>query len=363
MLAAMPASNPSSTGELRHVAHRHDAQRTSVMAAGQPSTELHRDGAVRASVWVREIAGPLGTVRVEGGLDQAVAALAAAQHGVVSRSQLEAVGLGRGAIARRVESGRLHRLHRGIYVVGHLALAPFARETAALLACGSTALLSHTSAAALWGLMPARSDIVEVTTPGGHCRRHRGVRSHRALELVAEDGRRRRRLPLTAPARTLLDIASVVDGHTLERALNEAFVQRLTRLTEIRALLQRLRHHSGSRALRDLVGRLEGPSMTRSEAEQRLLALLAAAGLPMPVTNVRVGRYEVDALWKHHRLVVEVDGYAFHSTRAAFERDRARDGELQARGLRVLRVTWRQLVDEPEATVGRIARLLGPGGD
>jgi len=100
--------------------------------------------------------------------------------------------------------------------------------------------------------------------------------------------------------------------------------------------------------------------MTRSEAEHRLLVLLRAARLRIPETNVRIGRYEVDAFWERERLVVEVDGYAFHSTRGAFERDRARDADLQAQGFRVLRVTWRQIVEEPEAVVGRIARLLGP---
>lgn len=307
------------------------------------------------------MAGPFGALRVDATGDRAVAVVAAAQCGVVSRAQLEAVGLGRGAIASRVASGRLHRLHRGVYAVGHVALAPHAREVAALLACGPTAVLSHGSAAALWGVAPAGPGPIEVTAPGRNCRAHAGIRSHRAIPLADEDVRRRRRLPVTAPARTLLDLAGRLDAAALERAFDEALVQRLANRNEIKALLRRSRHRAGVPALRALLDRLDEPRLTRSEAERRLLALVKSAQLPSPRTNVRVGRYEVDALWSGERLVVEVDGYAFHSSRSAFERDRARDAELQARGLRVLRVTWRQLTDEPGATVGRIARLLGRG--
>mgnify|MGYP001018653413 FL=1 len=115
---------------------------------------------------------------------------------------------------------------------------------------------------------------------------------------------------------------------------------------------------AGTRRLRELLDRLDGPRLTRSEAEARLLALLRRSRLPLPSTNVRVGRYEVDMLWSSHRLAVEVDGFAFHGTRAAFERDRVRDADLQALGLRVIRVTWRQIVEEPEATVARLAGML-----
>ncbi|HEX2160857.1 MAG TPA: type IV toxin-antitoxin system AbiEi family antitoxin domain-containing protein [Thermoleophilaceae bacterium] len=311
---------------------------------------------------MQRVVGPLGALRIRGTGDIAVAALATAQNGVVSRAQLEAVGLGRGSIARRVANGRLHRLHRGVYAVGHQALPPHARETAALLACGATAVLSHRSAAAAWGLLPKSPGAVDVTVPSRDCRPRAGIRAHTTSDLPSDDVSRLDRLPLTTVARTLVELAGEVETRELERALDEAAARRLATHTEIRSVLRRAKGRSGTRALRDLLDDLDGPRLTRSEAERRLLALLRVARLPLPQTNVRVGCHEVDALWQSQRLVVEVDGYAFHSSRAAFERDRLRDSDLQARGLRVVRITWRQLSDEPEATVARIARVLGAAG-
>jgi very-short-patch-repair endonuclease len=215
----------------------------------------------------------------------------------------------------------------------------------------------------LWGLLPPQTGPVDVTVAARDCGRRSGIREHRVRALARADVRRRERLPITAPARTLLDVAGVVDADALGRALNEAVVQRLTSEAELRALLERSKRRLGSPALRDLLERLQGPTLTRSEAEGRLLALLDRAQLSRPETNVKVGRYEVDLLWRRERLVVEVDGFAFHSTRAAFERDRVRDAELQARGLRVVRITWRQIVDEPEATIARVAILLGTAAE
>jgi very-short-patch-repair endonuclease len=165
-------------------------------------------------------------------------------------------------------------------------------------------------------------------------------------------------LRLTAPARTLLDLASVLDAQSLGRAVNEAFVSGLVTEEELWAVLDRCRGRRGAPRLRALLDDGRGPSITRSEAERRLLELLSIAGLPRPETNVRVGRYEVDLLWRAQGIVIEVDGYAFHSTRVAFERDRIRDADLQAAGLAVVRVTWRQIADAPEATVARIGHLL-----
>jgi very-short-patch-repair endonuclease len=286
--------------------------------------------------------------------DRAVAALAARQHGVVRRDQLLSAGLTRHAIAHRVRTGRLHRLHPGVFAVGHTALTPTGRALAAVLACGRGAALSHRSAAVAWALLDDRPGPVDVTVLTQR-RRRAGMTLHRTSALSPSDVVRRDGVAVTTPVRTLLDLAAA-GASELERALTEARVRRLVADHELRV---RSHGRPGARALGLLLA--EGPAFTRSEAERRLLGLLARAQLPRPRTNVRVGAHEVDAYWPAQRLVVEVDGYAFHSSRAAFERDRLRDAALQATGHRVLRTTWRQLTDHPEAVVARIAAMLAAG--
>lgn len=174
-----------------------------------------------------------------------------------------------------------------------------------------------------------------------------------AVDIRLQDG-----LRLTAPARTLLDLGSVLGQRAFRRAVNEAFVAGLVNEADLLQVLERCRGRRGAAQLRCLLTDSRGPALTRSEAERRLLEALAARGVVVPETNVRVGRYEVDLCWRVERVVVEVDGYAFHSTRSSFERDRLRDSELQAQGFAVVRVTWRQIVDTPAATVIRIVRVL-----
>ena len=291
--------------------------------------------------------------------DRAVARVAAAQHGVVTRAQLEAIGFGRGAIAHRLAQARLHRLHRGVYLVGHPVAPPLARELAALLACGPGAVLSHRTAGELWGLLPAGEGNREVDiTVVGRNPRHPGIRVHRVRRLEARHLMARRGIPVTAPARTLLDLADVLPPRALERAVDEAQVSRRVRHEDLLAVLAEANGRHGAPALRAVLEREGGPAITRSEAEERLLALLRRAGLPPPRVNVRLAGHEVDLFWPDQGVVIEIDGYAFHSSRAAFERDRVRDAQLQAIGLRVMRVTWRQIVAEPEALLVRIAQLL-----
>lgn len=172
-------------------------------------------------------------------------------------------------------------------------------------------------------------------------------------DVTAREG-----IPITTPARTLLDLAATVERRELERALAEAEVRRLVSPQQLADLLAVASGRRGATALKALLRNQGGPSLTRSEAEERVLALVRAARLPMPQTNTRIGRHEVDLYWRDERLALEVDGYAFHSSRTAFERDRLRDAELQAAGLRVMRVTWRQIVDAPEAVVARLAQAL-----
>jgi very-short-patch-repair endonuclease/predicted transcriptional regulator of viral defense system len=292
--------------------------------------------------------------------DRAVAEVAAAQYGVITRAQLAALGLGFGAIDHRVATGRLHRLHRGVYAVGHTALVPLARELAAVLACGPDAVLSHHSAAALWGLRPDPGADIDVTVGrSGASHSRPGLRVHRTRSLDARDIRLRRGIPTTSPARTLVDLAATATQRELERAVDEAQVRGLARRGELLNAVQHAAPGRRGSTLLTQVLRGEGaPTLTRSEAEDRLLGLIAAARLPRPEVNVRVCGHEVDLLWRDSRLVVEVDGYAFHSTRTAFERDRARDADLQAGDFRVLRVTWRQIADQPYALIARIAQAL-----
>jgi very-short-patch-repair endonuclease len=252
-------------------------------------------------------------------------------------------------------------LHLGVYLVSHPVPPPLARELAAVLACAPGSLMSHRSAAQLWAMVPIVSGPVDVTVVGREPNRPPGLRVHGARDLSAADVRTHHGIALTAPARTLLDLAAVASPRDLERALAEAQVRHLVDREELLALLRRAPRRRGSVALRALLDREAEPALTRSEAEERVLALVRAADLPPPEVNARVGRHEVDLLWRAQRLVVEVDGYAFHAGRAAFERDRLRDAELQAAGLRVMRLTWRQLVHGPEALLVRLTRALDAG--
>lgn len=296
--------------------------------------------------------------------ERAVAELATRQHGVITRWQLLAIGLSPDAVDNRLRAGRLHRLHRGVYLLGHTSAPAYAHEMAAVLAGGPGAVLSHRSAAHIWDLLlyPAHSRTPEITVPARNLNPRPGIRLHRVTRLDHRDVTRRQRIPVVTPARALLDLATIVKARELERALAEAQAKRTVTSSALEAVLSRNGRRAGTGALRGLLQDSGPPAMTRSEAEERLLKLIRGAGIPEPHLNTRLGPYEVDSLWRAERLVVEVDGFRFHSSRLAFERDRRRDAELQARGFRVIRVTWRQLLEEPEAVVARIARALGAVG-
>jgi very-short-patch-repair endonuclease len=273
----------------------------------------------------------------------------------VTRGDLVAAGVSADGLCRRVKAGRLHRVHPGVFAVGHPALPPLGPELAALFACGPGAVLSHRSAAALWRLLPPAQPPVDVTVL--HRRGPaRGIRLHRSSVLRPAEVRIREGLRVTSPARTLVDLAAT-DAAAFVHAFDEAIVARLLTRADLDLALSTPRR--GTRALRAALD--AGPAPTRSAAERRLLDVVAKAGLPRPRTNVRVGRHEVDAWWAAERLVVEVDGYAAHTTRRAFEADRIRDAELQAAGHRVLRITWRQLHDRPHAVAARLAVALALG--
>ena len=199
--------------------------------------------------------------------------------------------------------------------------------------------------------------MVDIAVASGQPRSRPGIRVRRAT-LAPADVTIREGLRITTPARTLLDLAAELDAARLERLVEEAQVLRLTTRRALEDQLARSDGRRGVRALRAALRAYAEPAMTRSEAERLLLALIRRAGLPAPRTNVRIGRHEVDFHWPAQRLVIEVDGYAFHSSRRAFERDRLRDAELAAAGQRVMRVTWRQIAHEPEALLVRIVGAL-----
>jgi predicted transcriptional regulator of viral defense system len=221
--------------------------------------------------------------------EAAIMAIAADQHGVVTRAQLFSAGLSAPAVARRLNAKRLRSLHRGVYLVGPL-LPPYGRLMAAVLACGEGAVVSHWSAAGLWGLLPNQRETVPVdisVRSGDH--RRPGIRTHRALSLPVEETTKRERVPVTKPARTLLDVASRVAARELERALAQALAEDRTSEVEICDVIATHVRRPGAGRLRALVGST-GAALTRSEAEERFLALIRKAQLRVPEVNVRVAR-------------------------------------------------------------------------
>ena len=291
------------------------------------------------------------------GADRLILALARRQQGAIAARQLVAVSVSRDVVRHRVSTGWLVRRYRGVYLVGPLR-TPLTESMAAALALGDGALLSHYPAAVLWGLRPPAAWPMEVTVIGRDARGPDGITVHRVTDLHRADRATRDQVPVTSPARTLLDLATQVTQRDLDRATNEARVHGLVTDLSLNEQFQRFPHHRGTAALRQAIQ--TEPVLTRSKAEQRLFELIRIARLPEPETNARVGRYEVDFVWREHDLIVEVDGYAFHSSRGAFERDRRRDAELQAAGYRVIRFTWRQITDAPEALVATLATALAP---
>ncbi len=291
-----------------------------------------------------------------------IAASAVRQHGVVSRAQLVALGIGRGAIELRVRRGRLHVVHRGVYAVGHPLLTVEGRWMAAVLASGPSAVLSHRSAAMLWGIRATDRAAIEVTAPA--CGRGRpGLQRHR-LALSVDEVTVHKGISVTTVPRTLLDLASVLDARQLKRAVNEADVLRLGGALSLQDLVERYPGRPGiARARALLAQRSIGATITRRELEKRFQELIAGTDLPRPQTNawIEAGRrsFEVDCLWRAQQLALELDGRATHHTLAAFEADRARDRALQVAGWRTIRITWRQLREEPAAVAADLRALMG----
>ncbi len=291
--------------------------------------------------------------------ERRLAALAARQHGVVGRRQLLNLGLGADAIKSRLASGRLHSIHRDAYAVGHRRISQRGRWMAAVLGCGTGSVLSHHSAAALWGLEEARSPI-DVTAPRGRqgTPRRAGIRLHRC-RLEEDEWTRRDGIPVTTVARTLFDLAETVSRDRLARLWEEADKLHLLGLDDIAAVYERRRGcRRARRQVRPLL--LEAPysERRRSPLEDRFATFCRHFELPPPATNVLVLEKEVDAAWLDARLLVELDSWEHHAHRAAFERDRKRDAALIVAGYRTIRVTHRRLDGEAATLATEIHALL-----
>jgi very-short-patch-repair endonuclease len=290
-------------------------------------------------------------------VDRRLAALAASQHGLLTRAQLSALGLDDRGIGRRVRARRLHRIHRGVYAEGHPRLTRKGRFLAAVLAYGDRAVLSHRSAAVLWGLLPERGPRIDVTVPSSNGRTRRGAIVVHRCRLGPDELASRWRIPVTTPARTAIDLADHLGPRALERVLDEAHYLGLD-LAELRPIPGR----RGAGRLARLLGDHEaGSTRTRSDFEELLLALCRRAGLPEPRVNSVIEGFEVDFCWPQARLVVETDGWRAHGSRGAFERDRVRDAALVEADWRPMRITWRRLRRELDAVAAQLRTILDPG--
>ena len=286
-------------------------------------------------------------------IDQSIGRVAGRQRGYITRAQLIEIGLGPEAVKSRVRTQRLVVVHRGVYAVGHAPQAYTDRAYAALLACGSKSFLAHGSAASLWGVFKRWWMPFEVIAPTA--RRRPGIRIHRAT-LAREDVTRHLGIRVTSPARTILDVAPRLTDKALTRAVNDMRIARRLKLEHLADLVARLPRHPGASRIRPLIETPTG--VTRSELEDAFVAFADTFGLPKPEINARVEGYEVDVLFRKQRVIVELDGYEFHGTRRAFERDRERDAALLAAGYVTIRITWERLINRPHKEAERLLAIL-----
>jgi hypothetical protein len=313
---------------------------------------------------VPEETGTYVPFRAEPPRDVAIGELAGRQHGVVTLGQLQVAGLTPSAVRKRMRAGRLHRIHRGVYAVGHKRLTGHGRTMAAVLAYGSRAAASHLSAAGLHGLRADNRATTDISLPLQSARSRPGIHAHATPTLRAGDVTHCHGIPCTSVARTLLDVADIVPRRQLERAFEQAQV---LRLFDLRALEDVLAHANGRRGtgiVRCLLSELEDEAgITANDLEDRFLELCRTAGLPKPAVNEWLilddgPPVKADFAWRRQRLIVETDGWGAHGTRQGFERDRRRDQRLRLAGWEPVRFTRRQVVREPDRVVATTAALL-----
>jgi hypothetical protein len=307
---------------------------------------MRHKGLPQAPESVRRASGP------------ALAELAERQHGVVSIRQLERkLGYSRKAVQRDVASGRLHPLHRGVYAVGHRLVPARGRCLAAVLACGAGALLSHRSAAWLWGISRQGPVPLNVTSPLPRKARA-PIRLHHSRILTEADRALEEGIPVTAVPRTLLDCAAESRFSALQRLLERGEELKLFDLGPVEELLDRSRGHAGWGRLRRAIALYQPVPFTRSGFERRFFEAVLGAGLPRPTTNLAEAGFELDVYWPEYRFAIELDTYATHGTNAAFERDHLRDEDLMLAGIELIRVTDVRFHREPKAVLDRVATLL-----
>jgi very-short-patch-repair endonuclease len=278
------------------------------------------------------------------------------QHGVVSRRQLLDCGVSRKMIERRLAAGRLHRLWRGVYAVGRPKVTARGWWMGAVLACGGEAVLSHESAARLWGIRETktgnegerdRPPLIDVSVPGSRTHRLRGIRVHRRTGLLDSDRSIYAGIPVSTPSRTLIDIATELSSGQLEAAVNQADKLGLLDPDALRREVERHRGTGGVASLRRVLDRRTF-ALTDSELERRFLRLTGRARLPLPSTQQIISGFRVDFFWPDLRLVVETDGLRYHRTPAQQAKDRRRDQTLLAAGFSVLRFTHAQVAYEAD---------------
>ena len=294
--------------------------------------------------------------------DRRVAELARRQHGVVGRQQLRVLGLSSSAVGRKVDAGRLHAIHRGVYAVGHTAITKRGRWIAAVLASGDGAVLSHQSAAGLWGIWGSGARETHVTVPRktrSQCsvRRHFAVLPDDEREVV--DG-----IPVTSAARAVLDLAAAKGAAAAESALREVEYLGIYGPVSLPALLERYPRHKGAPIVRFCLERLadDPGGRIRSDLEELFLPFLDAHRIPRPRLNAWIDlgddRFQVDCFWSDATLVGELDGFKSHGTKRAFRKDRRRDRRLGARGFHVVRITEDQLIAEPQELAADLLALI-----
>lgn len=285
-------------------------------------------------------------------VEQRLAALARAQHAVVTRAQMVAAGVTADEIKGRIARGSLIRVHRGVYRVGHSAPSLRATLIAAVLACGDGAVLCGGSAARLHQLTRGPAPKPEVLTPTE--RRIEGIATHHSRTLIAADTTTVAGIPVTTIHRTLVDLAATLTPEQLARACHEAGVRHRTTPRQVQAVLRRRARTRGARTLRRILNGDEPVVLSRLESA--FIALLSEAGIPTPVTNRQTGSHRVDCRWPHHRLTVELDSFRFHNTRRSWEQDRNREREAHARGDEFRRYTWAD-VEAPRQMLAELGAL------
>jgi len=279
-----------------------------------------------------------------------IAALAARQHNNVTRDQLLELGYGPQAIKYRARAGLLHRVYPGVYGVGKPPTTPLEKAAAAVIACGAGAALSHGSAMALWGFAKRWPTTFEVTVQRD--RRPRGITVHRSRTIHRRDLTSHLGIRVTTPARTLFDCAPNLSDTALTRAVNDALQSNYLTRSQLAEFLDR----RPSKRLQPFATATDGP--TRSEFEDAFLAFCERYGLPRPKVNTIVAGHEADAYFEAERLIVELDGWRFHSSRASFEDDRDRDANSLVQGIGTIRLTWERMIAKPEPEADRLHKIL-----